>query len=234
MHQKLTWKAASSVVSYANKLILIQSNQVGSNLMKEGVGGSWKLLDTSWRCSIIKLDHLIILIRVGIHVPGSSSSSSHCMWIRVNYKYTYYNWYDHTLITGSVFTAWSSLLTNLFDYLFMTQQVVQCHWNQGDLAANLSRPCQGVGCCCWQFPTDMCVLCSMKCLSSCSQQLMAALGRWWSVKPSVFWPWVMCGLWQIPTHFLSTLSFLNPKTPHPATLCGHSCSLPGHSCTSRF
>lgn len=45
-------------------------------------------------------------------MPGSSSSS-HCTWIRVNYKYTYYVWYDHTLITGFVFPARSSLLTKI-------------------------------------------------------------------------------------------------------------------------
>ena len=72
---------------------------------------------------------------------------------------------------------------------------------------------------------------SMKCLSSCSLQLMAALGQWWSVKSSIFWRWAV----TIPTRFLSALSFLNPKSPHPATLLrGHLCSLITRSCTSRF
>ena len=66
------------------------------------------------------------------------SSSSLYMNTCTLYIYTYDTWYDYTSSTGFIFTARSSLLTNLFDYLRTTQQVVQCHRNQRDLAANLS------------------------------------------------------------------------------------------------
>ena len=61
-----------------------------------------------------------------------------------------------------------------------------------------------------------------------SQQLQPAINgsSWAMVISKAIRILTMGHVWAvtIPTHFLSTLSFLNPTTPHAATLRGHSCA----------
>lgn len=105
----------------------------------------------------------------------------------------------------------------------MTQQVVQCRRNQGDLAANLSSHVKP-----WDVAAGNSLRTCVFLQYELSQQLQPAINgsSWAMVISKAIRILTMGHVWAvtIPTHFLSTLSFLNPKTPHAATLRGHSCS----------